>query len=133
MATKKMSPERLKHYEELIRQELKDSVSYIEKINKDQSIGARESSGDLSSYAFHQADQGSDTNLMEQTVMMMEQEREKIRQLNDALNRIYDGVFGECEMCGELIQESRLDVIPYAKNCFQCTEKTEDKKRKQRR
>ncbi len=133
MATKKMSEEKLKHYEELIRQELKDSVAYIEKINRDQSIGARESSGDLSSYAFHQADQGSDTNLMEQTVMMMEQEREKIRQLNDALRRIFDGVFGECEMCGELIQESRLDVIPYARNCFQCTEKMEEKKRKQRR
>ena len=133
MAGKKLKPERLKHYESVIMAELKESVAYIENINKDQSIGARESSGDLSSYAFHQADQGSDTNLMEQNVMLMEQEREKIRQLNDALHRIYDGVFGICEMCGENIQETRLDVIPYARNCFDCTEKMEDKKRKQRR
>lgn len=133
MAAKKLSPEKLKHYEEVIKKELTDSVAYIEKINREQSKGARENSGDLSSYAFHQADQGSDTNLMEQTVMMMEQEREKIRLLNDALNRIYDGVYGNCETCGELIQETRLDVIPYAKNCFDCTEKMEDKKRRQRR
>ena len=133
MAVKKMSPERLKHFEEVIRTELKDSVAYIENINKEQSKGARESSGDLSSYSFHQADQGSDTNLMEQTVMLMEQEREKIRLLNDALNRIYDGIYGNCETCGELIKETRLDVIPYAKNCFDCTEKMEDKKRRQRR
>ena len=85
MATKKLPPEKLKHYEEVIRAELEESIAYIESINKEQSLGARESSGDLSSYAFHQADQGSDTNLMEQSVMMLESEREKIRQLNEAL------------------------------------------------
>ncbi len=133
MAANKLTAEQLKHYEELILRELRESVSYIENINKDQSIGARESSGDLSSYAYHQADQGSDTNLMEQTVMMMEGEREKIRLLNDAMRRIADGSYGICEMCGELIQESRLEVIPYAIYCFGCKEKMEDKKRRQRR
>lgn len=129
----KFSPEQLKHYEEVIKAELKESMAYVDNINRDQSIGARESSGDLSSYAFHQADQGSDTNLMEHTVMMMEQEREKIRLLNDALKRIYDGTFGICEICGENIQPARLDAIPYVSNCFECTVGMEDKKRKQRR
>lgn len=129
MAGKKMSATKLKHFEELIRKELQESRNYIDKTNQDQSIGAKESSGDLSSYAFHQADQGSDTNLMEQTVMMMEQEREKIRLLNDALRRISDGVFGLCEMCGDQIPETRLEVIPYARYCMDCTSKEEDKKR----
>lgn len=129
MAGKKMSAAKLKHFEELIRKELQESRNYIDKTNQDQSIGAKESSGDLSSYAFHQADQGSDTNLMEQTVMMMEQEREKIRLLNDALRRISDGVFGLCEMCGDQIPETRLEVIPYARYCMDCTSKEEDKKR----
>ncbi|MCK9309195.1 MAG: TraR/DksA C4-type zinc finger protein [Candidatus Cloacimonetes bacterium] len=133
MAVKKLSTEKLKHYEEIILKELHESVSYIENINKDQSIGARESSGDLSSYAYHQADQGSDTNLMEQTVMLMEGEREKIRKLNDAMRRIADETYGVCEMCGEYIQDTRLEVIPYATNCFDCTEKMEDKNRRRRR
>ena len=85
MAAKPMSEKKLKKFEELIQKELKESVAYIEDVTKHQSIGARESSGDLSSYAYHQADQASDTNLMEQNVMMMEKEREKIRLLNDAL------------------------------------------------
>ncbi|HPB18773.1 MAG TPA: TraR/DksA C4-type zinc finger protein [Candidatus Cloacimonas sp.] len=133
MATKKLAPEKLKHYEEVIRSELRESIAYIESINKEQSLGARESSGDLSSYAYHQADQGSDTNLMEQTVMMLESEREKIRHLNEALRRIEDGTYGICEFCGEFIQESRLEVIPYATCCVACKEKNEDKKRRQRR
>jgi len=77
MAGKSLSAAKLKHYEALIRKELEESMNYIKKTNQAQSIGAKESSGDLSSYAFHQADQGSDTNLMEQTVMLLEQEREK--------------------------------------------------------
>ncbi|MBP7205275.1 MAG: TraR/DksA C4-type zinc finger protein [Candidatus Cloacimonetes bacterium] len=133
MAAKPLSEKKLKKFEELIQNELKESVAYVEDINKDQSIGARESSGDLSSYAYHQADQGSDTNLMEQTVMMMEQEREKIRLLNDALRKIYEGQYGVCEMCGENIKESRLEIIPYAKYCINCMEKMEDKKRRQKK
>ncbi len=133
MPVKKLSPEKLKYYEDLIRAELKESMAYVENINKEQSMGARESSGDLSSYAYHQADQGSDTNLMEQTVMMMEGERDKIRLLNDAMRRISDGSYGVCEMCGEYIQDSRLEIIPYATYCVACKEKSEDKKRRQKR
>jgi RNA polymerase-binding transcription factor DksA len=133
MAVKPLSAAKLKKFEALIQSELKESTAYVDDINKDQSIGARESSGDLSSYAYHQADQGSDTNLMEQTVMMMEQEREKIRALNDALQKIYAGSYGICEMCGENIDVTRLEIIPYAKYCISCMEKMEDKKRKQKK
>lgn len=133
MATKKLSPDKLRHFEELIRSELRESLAYIDNINREQSLGARESSGDLSSYAYHQADQGSDTNLMEQTVMMLESEREKIRQLNEALRRIADETYGVCEICGEFIQETRLEIIPYATCCVACQEKSEDKKRRQKR
>lgn len=133
MAAKPLSAAKLKRFEKKILTELRESAAYVEDINKDQSIGAKESSGDLSSYAYHQADQGSDTNLMEQTVMMMEQERDKIRELNDALKRIYEGTYGLCEMCGENISEVRLDMIPQATYCISCKEKLENKKRKQSR
>ncbi|MDI3503722.1 MAG: DnaK suppressor protein [Candidatus Cloacimonadota bacterium] len=133
MAKKKLSAEKLKFFEELIRSELKESMTYIESINKEQSVGARESSGDLSSYAYHQADQGSDTNYMEHTVMMLESEREKIRKLSDAMRRLQEGNFGICEMCGDFIPDTRLQIIPYATLCIECEEKMEDKKRKQKR
>ncbi|MCB5262938.1 MAG: TraR/DksA C4-type zinc finger protein [Candidatus Cloacimonetes bacterium] len=133
MAEKKLSADKLKFFEDLIRAELKESMAYIESINQEQSVGSRESSGDLSSYAYHQADQGSETNYMEHTVMMMESEREKIRKLNDAMRRLRDGQFGFCEMCGEEIPSPRLQIIPYATLCIDCKEKMETKKRKQRR
>ncbi|NLO44497.1 MAG: hypothetical protein GX106_06025 [Candidatus Cloacimonetes bacterium] len=133
MARKKLSQEKLDYYEELIRKELEESMRYIDNVSREQSIGARESSGDLSSYAYHQADQGSDTNLMEHTAKMMDSERKKIRLLNDAMRRIQDGVFGVCDMCGEIIPDARLEIIPYALQCIECKEKMEDKKRRKRR
>ncbi|MGC9362302.1 MAG: TraR/DksA family transcriptional regulator [Candidatus Syntrophosphaera sp.] len=128
-----MSKKILKKFEELIHKELQESVTYLDNVSRDQSKGARESSGDLSSYAYHQADQGSDTNLMEQTVMMMEKEREKIRLLKEALQKIDNETFGICEMCGEKIDETRLEIIPYAKYCIDCMEKMEDKKRRRKK
>jgi len=133
MAAKPLSEKKLKEFQAIIKAELEESMAYVDDVNKDQSRGARESSGDLSSYAYHQADQGSDTNLMEQNVMMLEHEREKIRLLNDALRKIHEGRFGICELCGENISESRLEVIPYAKYCIECMSKMEDKKRRQRK
>lgn len=133
MAAKPMSKKKLKKFEELIHKELQESVAYLDNVSRDQSKGARESSGDLSSYAYHQADQGSDTNLMEQTVMMMEKEREKIRLLKEALQKIDNETYGICEMCGEMVDETRLEIIPYAKYCIDCMEKMEDKKRRRKK
>ncbi len=65
--------------------------------------------------------------------MLMEQERDKVGLLNDALHRLFEGQYGNCEMCGELISEARLEMLPYAKLCINCKEKMEDKKRRQRR
>lgn len=60
--------------------------------------------------------------------MMLESEREKIRQLNEALQRISDGTYGICEFCGEFIQENRLG-IPYATCCVACKEKKRRQKK----
>ena len=36
-------------------------------------------------------------------------------------------------MSGENINESRLEIIPYAQYCIACMEKMEDKKRRQKK
>lgn len=132
MAAKSLTPAKLKYFEDLISKEIDESRTYIDNANHDQSIGSKESSGDLSSYSFHQADQGSDTNQMEQNVMLMEQERDKVRLLNEALRRISDGSYGICEICGERIPDQRLEVVPYARYCIDCKAKEEDKKRRRK-
>jgi RNA polymerase-binding transcription factor DksA len=43
-----------------------------------------------------------------------------IRVIQAALERIDAGTYGECEACGELIDEARLSAIPEATRCVGC-------------
>ncbi|RMG87475.1 MAG: TraR/DksA family transcriptional regulator [Candidatus Dadabacteria bacterium] len=51
---------------------------------------------------------------------LSERERERLRQIEEALERIADGSFGRCEDCGELIPEARLEAVPWATLCVEC-------------
>jgi RNA polymerase-binding transcription factor len=45
---------------------------------------------------------------------------QEIGHIEHALERIDAGQFGTCEACGEPIENSRLDVVPYATRCGAC-------------
>ena len=38
--------------------------------------------------------------------------------VENALSRIENGTYGECEVCGEPIEEQRLEALPYATLCM---------------
>lgn len=42
--------------------------------------------------------------------------------VDNALSRIENGTYGECEVCGEDIEPKRLEAIPYATLCMQHAE-----------
>jgi RNA polymerase-binding transcription factor DksA len=47
----------------------------------------------------------------------------EIAQINAALGRIEDGVYGDCATCGEPVGEKRLAIIPHASQCIACASK----------
>ncbi len=49
--------------------------------------------------------------------------RLEINQIKHALERIEQGLYGECSVCGEPINEERLKVLPYSDKCIHCAEK----------
>jgi len=51
---------------------------------------------------------------------LSEKEQEKLQEINEALKRIEDGVYGKCVVCGKEIEEKRLLAIPEAKKCIKC-------------
>ncbi|MBI4925122.1 MAG: TraR/DksA family transcriptional regulator [Bdellovibrio sp.] len=50
-----------------------------------------------------------------------------LKKVEDALKRIEDGTFGECEGCGEFIELRRLEARPTATFCVSCKEDQEKK------
>ena len=72
------------------------------------------------SYSFHIAEQRSDANAQETSFMLKVKEGIILEELDEALNRIEEGSYGDCILCGEKINPKRLEAIPYAKLCLDC-------------
>jgi DnaK suppressor protein len=48
------------------------------------------------------------------------EERRRLREIDDALERVRLGTYGKCCECGQEISDARLEVIPYARFCIRC-------------
>jgi DnaK suppressor protein len=52
-------------------------------------------------------------------------DRRQLIMVDDALTRVREGTFGECQMCGDEINPKRLQAIPWARHCVRCQELAE--------
>lgn len=85
----------------------------------------RDSSGDLSGYALHMADVGSDAFQRDFDLGLVTREHGIIYQIDEALRMVEEGSYGKCQNCNKPIKESRLMAVPFAKLCIGCQEKEE--------
>jgi DnaK suppressor protein len=58
-----------------------------------------------------------------------DRERKLINKIKEALERIDNGTFGVCEMCGEDISEARLKARPVTTLCIDCKIEQEKKEK----
>lgn len=54
-----------------------------------------------------------------------DRERKLIEKIKDALERIENGTFGVCEVCGSNVGEERLKARPVTTRCIDCKKKQE--------
>jgi len=54
------------------------------------------------------------------SILLCDRDREKLLQIDEALERIEEGSYGICEECGSKISEKRLQVMPFARYCVPC-------------
>ncbi len=71
--------------------------------------------GDLSQLDF---DENIDYTLLNMQI-------ERLREVEDALDRLEEGTYGICEECGAAINLERLKVLPFTTYCVQCQERRE--------
>lgn len=87
----------------------------------------REAGGEISSYRTHIADQGGETYQREFASQLTSQESKVLIEIDEAIQRIQKGRFGICEMCQGKIPKARLEIIPYARFCVKCKQKSTHK------
>ncbi len=88
----------------------------------------KDSTGDLSSYSYHMADQGTDAMERELAFMFASKSGRLIYHIEEALRRVKDGTYGKCFSCGKQINKARLDAVPHARLCIECKSSEEEKR-----
>ena len=71
------------------------------------------------------ADMAANAYTKELLMSMSTNDRQLLESIDSALYRIEGGDYGYCDSCGELIQEKRLEALPWAHHCVKCQELNE--------
>lgn len=100
------------------RKEMAEQMNFIKEAEMDSTT--KEAAGDHSAYAFHMADQGTDTMEREKNFFYAQRDGRLIYHIDKALERIEDGTFGICDACKQPISKERLQAVPHARMCIEC-------------
>jgi len=118
----------LEHFEKRLLEEREKILSDMKEHEDAAGLTQRDASGDLSAYSFHMADLGTDANEREKRFHFASRDTRLLYHIDRALDRIHDGTYGVCRVCGGDINPGRLDVVPHARLCSGCKEKEEEAK-----
>ena len=68
------------------------------------------------------ADRATSAFLRDFSYFVSENEAQILRYIDEALERIDNGMYGMCTSCGQHIEPPRLAAIPWARHCISCQE-----------
>jgi len=118
-----------KKYEKLLlakRTQLIEELGLLKKTSLDATL--KENTGDLSSYSYHMADQGTDAMEREKAFLFASKSGRLLHHIDEALRRLRNNKYGKCVECGNPISPARLEAVPHARMCIKCKEAEELRK-----
>lgn len=119
----KMTPWLIKQKKRLT--DLRDSyLNAIEGV-ANETIRMRPEDGANSAFGMHQADAGSDAYDRDFALSLLGKEQDALYEINEALKRIEQGVYGICEMSAQKIPQERLEALPFTRYTVACQERIE--------
>ena len=127
-----MNKKQIAHLEKRLLEERARVLKELGHYEESFSATLQGANGDLSSYSFHMADQGTDAMEREKQFLFASQEGRYLWHVNEALRRLYftPEKYGKCQECGDEIDFDRIDALPHARLCIKCKAKEEDGKRR---
>lgn len=70
----------------------------------------------------------ADTVQSELNSQLLEVESRELAAIDDAIERLDQGTYGDCQCCNKPIPLTRLRAVPYAKECIACHRLAEKRK-----
>lgn len=88
---------------------------------------------ELSTYDNHPADVGTETFERSKDLAIRGSLGQRVRDIDEAIQRLQAGRYGDCLMCGREIDYARLEAMPETKFCKECKERLEKEESIRRR
>ena len=108
-----MDKRKLKSYRDRLlarRENLFGQVMEAEMTSRERDLEATQDPADMAANAYTK----------ELLISMSANDRRLLDLIDEALQRVETGDYGECVNCGEPVQEKRLDAVPWARYCLRC-------------
>lgn len=117
-----MNKNKIEYYKEKLINEKNNTLETLELMEKHHNKHAsiKEYTEELSAYDNHPADLGTEMFMVEMQGNLENHERYRITEIDRALDKIEDGTYGSCNLCGKEIPEERLEILPEANICMEC-------------
>ena len=115
----------LRHFEKLLRDKRKSIVEKIKLLDETFEESSSNVGVEENTHPYHMAELGTDESSKESLSIVLDNLVETLREIDLALTKINEGTFGICENCGKRISRERLEAIPYARYCKECSEQME--------
>ena len=71
------------------------------------------------------ADMAANAYTKELLFSMSANDRRLLELIDEALGRAEIGGYGNCVHCGDLVQDKRLEAVPWARHCLKCQDLAE--------
>jgi len=112
-----MKPEKLEFFRHMLTQKISDLLNGAEKTVMEMT-SAKETFPDPNDRASLESDRNFELRIRDR-------ERKLILKMREAIERIDEGAFGICDVCGGPISEKRLMARPVTTHCIDCKTKGE--------
>jgi DnaK suppressor protein len=110
-----MNRKQLEKYQKALEAKRAELLARVQAARASEKEGRSEDAPDL-------GDRALSTVTRDLSYRLTTGERDILRRIDDALDRIEAESYGECLSCGKKVQLGRLNAVPWARHCIDCQE-----------
>ncbi|MEE4270284.1 MAG: TraR/DksA family transcriptional regulator [Thermoanaerobaculales bacterium] len=110
-----MNKKQMETYRKLLLDKRAELLARVKAARASETEGRREDAPDL-------GDRALSTMNRDLSYRLTTGERDILKRIDDALDRLESEGYGECQSCGKKVQPGRLTAVPWAQFCIDCQE-----------
>jgi len=117
-----LDKDKIEHYKEKLLKEKEDAMNILRTMEERHPTkeSMKEYIQELSFYDNHPADIGTELSMAAMQANLENHQRYRITEIDRALEKIENGTYGSCQICGADVSEERLELMPEANICIEC-------------